>query len=598
MRVKNNQMRSKNLFLTIILVINILLIGAVKYFVSEDSVQTKKSRIDFFSENLSFQKNNIILSYKKSSSLIRDEIMNDSVLMNYINHLASANSEEIVKIAPKFKKRIDLYYKNLNDNNISSINFIFKNQNALRIFDTETGRYIIKTSEQWDQVLSKQLAESMIDGTTIDDGKFAYLFIFPISTSYEKTITSYINIEFDIQKINTNDYFPFSKSGFLIYSTDKSLFDSVKGIRQMNEENQSDFVFTDIFPSQEVFPILGKKELNRLHTQLKNAYENQTTDQFSTYYQKHGHYHVLSLSEFKSLNSHSRIFFISTFPDRLIDKTQQLNNQLILVWTIILLFVMAAIIYLYLNRMKILREKNNIQLSELKLKELNQSKDKFFSILAHDLKNPFNGIMGMTGYLYESYDEIDDAERLDIINEINIASKNAFNLLQNLLEWTRTQSGQIKNIPVKIEPKYIIEFSLETVSNLAKNKEIEIILNIQTEQNGYADENLVSTVLRNLFTNAVKFSPRQSKIEASVKQYENELVFCVKDSGIGMKSDEIDQLFRIDVNFHKRGTEDETGTGLGLKICKEFIEYCKGRIWVISEPNVGSSFFFTIPIYQ
>jgi len=108
---------------------------------------------------------------------------------------------------------------------------------------------------------------------------------------------------------------------------------------------------------------------------------------------------------------------------------------------------------------------------------------------------------------------------------------------------------------------------------------------------------LVSTVLRNLFTNAVKFSSRNSKVEVIVKHFENELVFCVKDEGIGLKNEEIDQLFRIDVNFHKKGTEDETGTGLGLKICKEFVEYCKGRIWVISEPMVGSSFFFTIPIY-
>jgi signal transduction histidine kinase len=282
----------------------------------------------------------------------------------------------------------------------------------------------------------------------------------------------------------------------------------------------------------------------------------------------------------------------------MLDKTNDWNNQIFTINLIIIILILIGVIYLFINRESLLKEKESIEESEIKLKMMNESKDKFFSIIAHDLKNPFNGIMGMTSFLNESYDQIDDKERKEIISDLNISSKNAFNLLQNLLEWTRTQSGTIKNVPVKVDPASIIEMSLETVTNLARNKEIEIEQTINTTKSGYADENLVSTVLRNLFTNAVKFSPRKSTIEVSVKQYEKELVFCVKDTGIGLKHNEIDQLFRIDVNFHKKGTEEETGTGLGLKICKEFVEYCHGRIWVISEPAEGSSFYFTIPIYS
>jgi signal transduction histidine kinase len=279
-------------------------------------------------------------------------------------------------------------------------------------------------------------------------------------------------------------------------------------------------------------------------------------------------------------------------------RTLEINNSILIALLIVVIAIITGATILIASRLRIIKQNNDIKKSELKLQELNQSKDKFFSIVAHDLKNPFNGIMGMSEYLFTEYENIDIKEKKEIINDINIASKNAFNLLQNLLEWTRAQSGLIKNMPVKIEPKNIVSLSLETVSNLAKSKEIEIKEQYYTNDCAYADENLTSTIIRNLVTNAIKYSKRNSIIEIIVNTHLNELFFCIKDYGIGLKSDEIDQLFRIDVNIQKRGTENETGTGLGLKLCKEFVHYCGGRIWVISEHGRGSAFYFTLPNYN
>jgi signal transduction histidine kinase len=358
----------------------------------------------------------------------------------------------------------------------------------------------------------------------------------------------------------------------------------------------------DYFVNQKfIFPneILKDKKLQQqLHSELNNAIRDESLNSFSIYLNTEKKALVITLSEIQSIKQNDQTFLIAINNDYLLTKAREINNAVFIINFIIILLVMLGLSYLIINRIHLMHEKDSFQQNEEKLKKINQSKDKFFSIVAHDLKNPFNGIMGLSGYLSTEYDSVDDKEKKEIINDINIASKNAYNLLQNLLEWTKAQSGLIKNIPVIIEPNKIIELALETVSNIAKYKDIHIKEYYQTKACGYADENLVSTVIRNLSTNAIKFSPRNSVVEITVSEYKDELVFCVKDQGIGISDKEIDQLFRIDVNFHKRGTEKESGSGLGLKLCKEFVEYCKGRIWVVSDVEVGSSFYFTIPRYK
>jgi signal transduction histidine kinase len=596
--VKNDSMRKKIFNILSILFVTILLIGFLKYFIKKDTIQTQQSRLEFFSENLSLQKNNILSSFRKSASLMYSVMIRDSLMINLLKSTSAVDALEFVKIQSDLNKQTLPHYKNLNKIGFSSLSFLLKNSGKFFMIDIENGNCVICNPEQL-KSLPKNFETISLNGSTFSNKQNEYKFVFPIFSDKNQNPIAFVEMGVDLLlfKKLLSDNLPKNNIGFLIYATEQASTDSMNGkeVSSFTPIAENRIYIQNL--EQNIGFELHEKDRNHLTTLIDNASKDNTEENFSIYLNSPKNPKALSFSKLNYSGIDRKIFVFSLCTDDMLNKTKDWNDQIFIINLIILLLAMIGIIYLYVNRGNILNEKKNIENSELKLKELNQSKDKFFSILAHDLKNPFNGIMGMSGYLYESYYHIDDAEKKDIINDINISSKNAFNLLQNLLEWTRTQSGQIKNSPVRIEPRYIIDLSLETVLKLAKNKEIEIIQIFHTHKNGYADENLVSTVLRNLFTNAVKFSPRKSKVEVIVSHFENELVFCVKDAGIGLRNEEIDKLFRIDVNFHKKGTEDETGTGLGLKICREFVEYCHGRIWVISEHGVGSSFFFTIPIY-
>jgi signal transduction histidine kinase len=590
-------MRKKTQILLIIPFLTVILVGFVYSFIKRDTIRTQNSQLEFFSENLSIHKNNIIISFRNSALLMYSELNRDNTLLSLLNSASTTNSFDNSTIKSELGKYMLPYFDNLNKIGFSSLNLIFKQSETYFQFNVKNGIYT-KSSHDFVKLLPSNFDNIPLTGTIVNNGSISYQYIFPISQKNSGGPFAYILMGIDLQKMKEliSENLPDNEIGFLIFPSQKAMNDSIKGKKSFTEIGMSENVFYDPDFEKNIVPKLDEKLQKQLFTLLNADLENNKTDQFSIYLDSNIH-KALSFSKLNNLSTDEKIYVVASCNDLVMDKTQKKNNQLFFIILILLLLAMMGTIFQYMNKVNLLKEKTNIENSEMKLKELNQSKDKFFAILAHDLKNPFNGIMGMSGYLNESYDEIKDLERKEIINDINISSKNAFNLLQNLLEWTRTQSGQIKNVPVIIEPGNIIDLSLETVLNIAKNKEIEIIQVLQTTKNGYADENLVSTVLRNLFTNAVKFSSRNSKVEVIVKQFKNELVFCVKDSGIGLRNDEIDKLFRIDVNFHKKGTENETGTGFGLKICKEFVEYCKGRIWVVSEPKVGSSFFFTIPIY-
>lgn len=590
-------MRGRGHILLLILFVTVLLIGLAKYFIEKDTVQTEKTRLNSFSENLTIQKNNILSSFQNSASLMYSEMIRDSALLLLLDKTSKAHSAESTNNQTNLEKHTLPYYNNLSKIGLSSLIFILKQSQTFLIFNAGNG-ICVKGTPKFEKIIPSNFENFPITGTNICKGLIGYHYIFPILSINKNTPTANVAMGFDfhsMQSMLTNNL-PDTKVGFLIFSPNKTLTDSINNNNLFNEKGFSEVSLTDYEFGKKILPTIHENVRKQIISLLNDASKNNKPDQFSIYTNPQK-FDVLSFSELSYLGNEASVFLISYCSDQVMLKTKKRNNQLFIILLMLLLLAMTGIMYHYVNRVNMLKEKADIENSELKLIELNKSKDKFFSILAHDLKNPFNGIMGMSEYLNNSYHEIDDDERKEIINDINISSKNAFNLLQNLLEWTRTQSGQIKNVPVKIDPKSIIDLSLETVLNLAKNKEIEIVQTLQTDKTGFADENLVSTVLRNLFTNAVKFSDRNSVIEVVVKHFKNELVFCVKDSGIGLRSDEIDKLFRIDINFHKKGTEDETGTGLGLKLCKEFVEYCHGRIWVISEPKVGSSFFFTIPVY-
>lgn len=239
----------------------------------------------------------------------------------------------------------------------------------------------------------------------------------------------------------------------------------------------------------------------------------------------------------------------------------------------------------------------NVQLeeSELKLKELNAAKDKLFSIIGHDLKNPFYVISSYARMLDDDYEVLSLDEKLHIIHTIGDTSEFAFKLLENLLHWARSQTGRMEFDPEPIHLKKIITNSIQLLSSQAQKKNISITLDVDSKLMVEADKNMLETVLRNLVANAIKFTPKDGNVKINVFEASQGIQISVADSGIGLSKEDKAKLFRIDVNNCEIGISKEKGTGLGLILCKEFIERHSGTIWVESELGKGSKFSFTIP---
>ncbi len=234
--------------------------------------------------------------------------------------------------------------------------------------------------------------------------------------------------------------------------------------------------------------------------------------------------------------------------------------------------------------------------SEKNLRDVNAMKDKFFSIIAHDLKNPFNAIIGFSNLLYEAYDNFDEEQRKSFIKNICDASESTFKLLQNLLEWSRTQTGTFEHIPEVLDLSIITNENISVLKSSADNKNIEIKSTVSYGSIVFADENMTKAIIRNLISNAIKFTNPEGKVAISTAKKKDMMQVTVTDNGTGISKENISRLFRIDDPFKAAGTENEQGTGLGLILCKEFVEKNGGKIWVESEIGVGSKFIFTLPL--
>jgi signal transduction histidine kinase/ligand-binding sensor domain-containing protein len=228
---------------------------------------------------------------------------------------------------------------------------------------------------------------------------------------------------------------------------------------------------------------------------------------------------------------------------------------------------------------------------------LNAIKDKLFSVIAHDLKNPFNAIIGFSDLVLGRYDKQTDEKRKSLINTINQTARVTFHLLENLLEWSRNQQGAIKFTPKPVNVTALFSIAIEQVKEFAKCKEVKIrMIEPDGDLIGMVDENMIVTVLRNLLNNALKYSFKQgSVIIKAVPLNDNFIKILVIDNGVGMSDEIREDLFKAHENASYVGTAGEKGTGLGLIICKDFIETHNGEIGAESEPDKGSTFYFTIP---
>ncbi len=247
---------------------------------------------------------------------------------------------------------------------------------------------------------------------------------------------------------------------------------------------------------------------------------------------------------------------------------------------------------------KLKRTESALKVSEQKLKEANATKDKFFSIIAHDLKNPFMTIIGFSEILADDYELLKEKEKKQYIENINLAANTTFRLLENLLQWSRSQRGKIKYKKEKYDLYQIVNDNITLMEMNASKKSIKIESEIEANTLVNADYNSLNTIVRNLISNAVKFTRKGGSIIVSSEPRGNMVEVSVKDDGIGMSEETIKKLFRIDESISREGTASEKGTGLGLIICKEFVEHNGGKIWVESEPDKGTTFYFTLQRFK
>ncbi len=288
-----------------------------------------------------------------------------------------------------------------------------------------------------------------------------------------------------------------------------------------------------------------------------------------------------------------------------ISRQKTLRNLFIIIsFLILLLLVMLFYFSRHYKRMNRTINKKNGLLDDLnqkledqnsKLTIANNSKNKLFSIVAHDLKGPFNGLMGLTSILDEEIQSMSEEDIKVIAKSINTSSKRLFKLTKNLLDWAMIQTETIEPNPQSFEVKDLIREFLETVKPVSDEKDIILESVISESTKVYCDPQILDTILRNLVNNAIKFTLKGGRVSLIINEDDHHTKFSIKDSGVGIEPEELKQIFSKNKFLSTNGTDGENGTGLGLKICKELIEMSGGKLDGRSIPGKGTEFYFTLP---
>ncbi|MBN1950455.1 MAG: hybrid sensor histidine kinase/response regulator [Bacteroidales bacterium] len=248
------------------------------------------------------------------------------------------------------------------------------------------------------------------------------------------------------------------------------------------------------------------------------------------------------------------------------------------------------------TQLKLVQALKEIREQKEHLEKTNSVKDQLFSIVAHDLRNPFNGLMVMTEIMNYKLEQMNTTQIREMINLLYDASREGYLLLDNLLEWSRSQREEIEFKPVSVDIEVLIKGNLNLIYPLARTKGVEIETDFDGLPGIEADSHMLDIVIRNLLSNAIKFAPQKGKIEIVAYVKDLFIEFSVRDNGMGVPENIRETLFDPVRKSSTPGTANERGSGLGLILCKEFVERHKGKLWVETEPGKGSTFGFTLPI--
>lgn len=276
-------------------------------------------------------------------------------------------------------------------------------------------------------------------------------------------------------------------------------------------------------------------------------------------------------------------------------KDGQLINVLLASTPIDFIDINKGLTFIALDITKNKKSEEEIKLKNKELTKLNAEKDKFFSIIAHDLRNPFMGFLGFTEILKTDINKLTIDELTEIADNMNKDAKNLFSLLTNLLDWSLSQRGLSVFNPDRLDLKEVTEICVDNFRESANKKGISLGLEMQNNIFVKADKSMLNAIIRNLISNAIKFTNKGDKITITSEKSDDKIYFSIKDTGIGIPENLQKGLFKIDSRTTREGTSDEPGTGLGLLLCREFLEKNHGTISVISEEGKGSEFIFSLP---
>jgi signal transduction histidine kinase len=407
----------------------------------------------------------------------------------------------------------------------------------------------------------------------------------------------------------------YSNKSISIYNNDSGLFNAYNklelgksyyylSLEEKNSAKRHSLLQTSLKYTNESMVIFKREEslidIRDAYSYLSKIYKAKGKHQEAlSYFEKST---ALNDSIFSNENKREMEFLKSKREIDLRDKKIEIKNlkiksearkvYLLRTITTAVLLLLGLFFWLFLSK-----RKTNLQLQDKNktISNINKQKDKFFSIIAHDLRGPFYGFLGLTELLAEDIDDMEKEEIQFAAVNMRSSANNLNRLLENLLEWSRMEQGLIPFEPTIMHLLPAVTECNSILQDAANNKGITIQTIIDKKTTVFADSNLLQAVIRNILSNAVKFTPKGGVITIQGKEDETNTTIAIKDSGIGMNSKMIENLFQLDVKTNRKGTDDEPSSGLGLILCKEFVEKHAGKIWVESEENKGSTFYFSFP---
>lgn len=297
---------------------------------------------------------------------------------------------------------------------------------------------------------------------------------------------------------------------------------------------------------------------------------------------------------------------------QLLEKSNEINalnlekQKILKIFFLVVLLLLAIFMLVFILRFRSLSkakaqleaQKEEIEKANARLMEVNAMRDKLFAVVSHDLRSPFSSIVSFSRIIKRDMDELDRDELRSLISDLDKSVVTINDLLDNLLQWSMTQSGSLTYRPEYLQLEELVQGSLSVYRQHARGKGVSLNSDVLSDTVVWADQHLTGGILRNLLSNAIKFTPSGGQIKITAETTGHEVHVCVSDTGVGMDATEQAKLFSSTSFFTTRGTDDERGSGLGLLICKEFAQRQGGRIWLVSEKHKGSSFYFSLPLQE